>query len=95
VQLKQAPIMAIKPTGEEVELAEVVTPPPTQELVADNTAPTQTTAPAQEVADRVAPTQTAAATLPQTASWLPLIALFGLLALGGVWVLGLVQKRLT
>jgi hypothetical protein len=28
VQLKQAPIMAIQPTGEEVQLAEVVTPPP-------------------------------------------------------------------
>ena len=43
VQLKQAPIMAIKPTGEEVELAAVVTPPPAQELAAD-TAPTQTAA---------------------------------------------------
>src|SRR3984893_18854308 len=28
VQLKEAPIMAIKPTGEEVQLAQVVTPPP-------------------------------------------------------------------
>ena len=27
-QLKQAPVMAVKPTGEEVELAQVVTPPP-------------------------------------------------------------------
>jgi len=70
VQLKQAPIMAIKPTGEEVELAAVVTPPP-------------------------AATEVAMAELPQTASWLPLIALFGLLALGGAWVLRLVQKRLV
>lgn len=30
LELKRAPIMAIKPTGEEVQLAEVVTPPPTQ-----------------------------------------------------------------
>ncbi len=30
VQLRQAPIMAIKPTGEEVRLAEVVTPPPAE-----------------------------------------------------------------
>ncbi len=30
VQLKQAPVMAIKPTGEEVELAQVVTPPPAE-----------------------------------------------------------------
>jgi hypothetical protein len=29
-ELKRAPIMAIRPTGEEVQLAEVVTPPPTQ-----------------------------------------------------------------
>jgi len=30
VQLRQAPIMAIKPTGEEVQLAVVVTPPPAE-----------------------------------------------------------------
>jgi hypothetical protein len=30
VQLKQAPILAIKPTGEEVQLAQVVTPPPVE-----------------------------------------------------------------
>ena len=40
VQLKQAPVMAIQPTGEEVELAAVVTPPPAVELQPD-TAPTQ------------------------------------------------------
>ena len=34
VELKQAPIMAIKPTGEEVQLAEVVTPPPAETEVA-------------------------------------------------------------
>ncbi len=40
VQLKQAPIMAIKPTGEEVQLAEVVTPPPaTLESVAPEATP--------------------------------------------------------
>jgi hypothetical protein len=69
LQLKQAPVMAIKPTGEEVQLAEVVTPPP-------------------------APAEVAMAVLPHTASWLPLIALFGLLALAGAWVLRLAQKRL-
>lgn len=37
VELKRAPVMAIKPTGEEVELAAVVTPPPAAEL----TPPTQ------------------------------------------------------
>jgi hypothetical protein len=30
VALKQAPIMAVQPTGEEVQLAEVVTPPPAE-----------------------------------------------------------------
>src|SRR5579864_1312428 len=39
VQLKQAPIMAIKPTGEEVQIAEVVTPPPTQVEAAATPAP--------------------------------------------------------
>lgn len=34
LELKRAPIMAIQPTGEEVQLAEVVTPPPAQTEVA-------------------------------------------------------------
>ena len=63
VEMKQAPIMAIKPTGEEVQLAEVVTPPPAEEVMAAAVPP--------------------AATLPSTASPLPLMALFGLLALAG------------
>ncbi len=75
-ELKQAPVMAIRPTGEEVELAQVVTPPPAQELAVEKTEPTQL-----------------AKALPPTASPLPLIALFGLLALGGAWTLRLVQKR--
>ena len=40
VQLKQVPIKAIQPTGEVVEVAAVVTPPPAIELKPD-TAPTQ------------------------------------------------------
>jgi len=72
VEMKRAPIMAIKPTGEEVQLAEVVTPPP-----------------AAEVAVASAPEET----LPATASPLPLIALLGLMALGGASMLRLVQKR--
>ena len=75
VELKKAPVMAIKPTGEEVQLAEVVTTPPAE----------------------IAPVQTAASTtpeeLPKTASELPLIALLGLLALGGALTLRLVQKH--
>jgi hypothetical protein len=78
LQLKQAPIMAFQPTGEAVEIAAVVTPPPAVELQPD---------PAP------APVQVAALELPQTASWLPLIALFGVLALVGGLALRLVQKR--
>jgi hypothetical protein len=32
VELKRVPIMAIQPTGEEVQLAQVVTPPPAEEM---------------------------------------------------------------
>jgi hypothetical protein len=77
LQLREAPVMAIKPTGEEVELAAVVTPPPAAELEPDT-----------------APEQVAAVTLPKTASPLPLIALLGLLGLGGAWTLRLAQKRI-
>jgi hypothetical protein len=77
VQMKQAPVKALQPTGEEVELAAVVTAPPPMELTPDTT-----------------PT-TLAAVLPATSSALPLIALFGLLALGGALGLRLVQKRIV
>jgi hypothetical protein len=42
VQLKQAPVLAIKPTGEVVELAQVVTPPPAQTQIADAGTPANT-----------------------------------------------------
>jgi hypothetical protein len=74
VQLKQAPVMAIQPSGEEVEVAAVVTAPPAVELAPD-------------------PPATAAAVLPATSSPLPLMALFGALALGGALGLKLVQKH--
>jgi LPXTG-motif cell wall-anchored protein len=44
VELRRAPIMAVQPTGEEVQVAQVVTPPPAENLVADAPAPA---APAQ------------------------------------------------
>ena len=71
-ELKRAPIMAIKPSGEEVQLAEVVTPPPAE----------------------IAEAHPAAETMPATASSVPLIALFGLLALGGALAVRLAEKRL-
>jgi hypothetical protein len=45
VQLKQAPVRAIQPTGEEVELAQVVTPPPAQVEVADTRSLPKTASP--------------------------------------------------
>jgi hypothetical protein len=77
VELKKAPVMAIKPSGEEVELAEVVTPPPAE------------LAPVAPVA----PVVVAAAELPHTASPMGLIALLGLLSLGGALTLLLMQKH--
>jgi hypothetical protein len=79
MEMKRAPVMAIRPTGEEVELAQVVTPPPAQELMAERAEP--------------APTQLTAQALPRTASSLPLIALLGFLALGAAWTIRLVQRR--
>ena len=80
VQLKQAPVMAIKPTGEEVELA----------------AGGHSAAGAGACTDRGAePTQLAERELPKTASPLPLIGLLGFLALGGFLGLRLVQKRVS
>jgi len=70
VQMQQAPVMAIQPSGEPVEMAQVVTPPPPAEL------------------------QVTQETLPATASTLPLIALFGLMALFGAFAVRASAKRL-
>ena len=77
-ELKQAPIMAIKPTGEEVQLAQVVTPPPAAETQV-------ATAPRR---------RHGRTTLPATASQVPLIFVFGLLALGAAVAVRAVAKRL-
>ncbi len=81
VELKKAPVMAIKPTGEEVELAQVVTPPPAEEMA-------QTREPVQMAEDRPR-------TLPETGSPLPLMALFGFLSLGGAAILRSARKRIA
>ena len=49
LELRRTPVMAIKPTGEEVQLAEVVTPPPAPTEVAAETLP-QTASPLPLVA---------------------------------------------
>jgi hypothetical protein len=76
VELRRAPIMAIQPTGEEVQLAAVVTPPPAQVEAA--------AAPA--VMEQ---------SLPSTASPMPLTALFGLISLGGAFVVRAAARRLS
>jgi len=69
VQLKQAPVLAVTPTGEDAQIAEVVSAPPQEQLVATATE------------------------LPKTASPLPLIGLFGLLALGAAFGLKVARGR--
>ncbi len=77
VELEKAPVKAIQPTGEEVEIAQVVTPPPATELAQAE--------PHRRLHRRAA--------LPATGSSLPLVALFGMLALAGGLTLSLIQKR--
>lgn len=76
--LRQAPVLAVKPTGETVELAQVIqtTPPP-----------------AVAVAAAPPPAQVAVNRLPDTASQLPLIAMCGLLALVGALTIRSLSKR--
>jgi hypothetical protein len=68
IALERAPIRAVRPTGQDIAIAEVVTPPPVQ---AETVRP-----PVVQVAENLAPT------LPRTASDLPLLALMGFLCLG-------------
>ena len=72
-ELERAPVTAVEPSGQEVQMAQAVTPPPAAEMA-------QAT-PAAEPA------------LPKSASPLPLIALLGLLALGGGLTLRAVETR--
>lgn len=80
VELQKAPVRAIRPTGEEVELAQAVTPPPAEEL-------------AQAPPPAAQPTQDAPAALPDTASLSPLFGLLGLMALGGGAAIRFVRRR--
>lgn len=81
--LKSAPILAIKPSGEEVQLAEVVTPPP----------PTET-AQADPAAAAQPPAAAPMATLPATSSNLPLVGFLGLVTLGGAFAVRALAKRI-
>lgn len=91
-EMKQAPILAVKPTGEEVELAAVVTPPPAAEIA-------ETQAPAETQVAAAPQTATRASNMPEpmlpaTASNLPLMGLLGLAMLGGAFAIRTVAKRL-
>ena len=78
-ELKQAPIMAVQPTGEAVQLAEVVTTPPAAELVG-----------AQVVPETALPDR-----LPSTASPMPVILLSGILSLMGALTIRAFRKRVA
>ena len=72
-ELKTAPVIAVKPTGEEVALTDVVEAPPTEVAAVETPAPE--------------------ATLPQTASTLPVVGLIGLLSLGAGLTLWRFSRR--
>jgi len=81
-ELTRAPILAVQPTGEEVQAAQVVTAPPVDSPAAPSMA---RSAPAQSAQAR----DTSAATpmLPETSSNLPLLGLLGALSLGAGLIL--------
>ena len=100
-QLKRAPVMAIHPTGEEVQLATVVTTPPVEPTAVAETAAVATeTAAAAAEEPQAKPAQAAAAPiaapdqLPATGSNMPLIALSGLMMLGLGLALAIARKQL-
>jgi hypothetical protein len=77
--LKTAPVEAVNPSGEPVETSQVVEAPPAT-VVAASPAPA------------VTPQPELVASLPKTASYLPLIGLVGLLMLGGGLVFSVLLK---
>ena len=78
--LVAAPVVAVKPTGEEVPVTEVVQAPPTE--------PVQT--PAEPVAAAASNEE-----LPETSSPLTLLGLLGLLSLGTGFVVRGISKRMS
>jgi len=87
----EEPIAA--PVVAQLQAAPIMAVQPSGEAVA--TAAVVTAPPAVEVTPAAAPATVAAAVLPTTSSLLPLIALFGLLALGGALGLSLLRKRIV
>ncbi len=79
MEMTRAPIMAIRPTGEEVALTEVVTAPPVMDA---------------SPAALPAALPAASAALPTTGSSLPLIGLLGLMALLAAFATRTAAKRI-
>ena len=100
-QLKRAPVMAIQPTGEEVQLASVVTTPPTEptavaETAAAVTAEEPQAQPARTVAaEPVAAPVAGSEQLPATGSNMPLIALLGSMMFAFGILLAIVRKQVV
>jgi hypothetical protein len=90
-ELDRAPIKAVQPTGEEVELAQVVTPPPAQSENLSLLAQASPAPVAAAAAEPAGPTPM----LPETASHLPQIAVGGFLALASALALLAVRKRIA
>jgi len=85
--LKSVPVTAVKPTGEDIAVAEVVEAPPTRAAVAQ---PAPVAAQPQPVAVMA---KAEPQTLPNTASLLPLFASIGLLSLFAGFTLLIITKR--
>ncbi len=79
--LQRSSVRAVQPSGEEVEIAQVVTPPPPAELA--------------QADEPVRMAQSRPATLPDTAGPLALTALLGLLAMGGALAVRFARRRIA
>ena len=84
--LKKAPVKAEQPSGQEVEIGQVVQTPP--QLLAQNAAP------AKPAPAKAAPAQPPAK-LPKTASNLPLVGLIGLILVGAGYGVRFAAKKLN
>lgn len=88
--LKNAPVKAVKPSGEEIEIAPLVQAPETSvaQIEPREVAPSEIALTPKQpvVAVRVK-------RLPQTASQIPLLALIGLLSIGTGIGLSIIAKR--
>lgn len=82
VAFREATITAVNPTGEEVEVAQVITAQPAQAMPEKQTVTEGNTS-------------NSARSLPQTASTLPLLGLVGLLSLGIGFALWFIPKRVV